>query len=572
MKVNRKTILMVVLISIVLFLVNIINNKKNLIATQELDGIKKTNIKSPRNNSNRKSQDDLVNRLKVLDSTEIREVFSLDFIGRSPSDLADVVNQFDHSLEAIPFMEVMIAELLKNNNESACLAVAKLIREPRTQNIFISLLIAKIAKEDPQHSLMLAKEHAPEKILVTQLNNILPKLILQDPTLAFEEYAKISNTPGASMCFDKMMKAWADKPEVVLQYIKDNPDFEMKSEALAFAMKSMAKTNPVEALHFLVESNLGSDKLNYVNGILEELTHAQDIVDFANQAGNLSDTRLKNKIYSAIIPKLAKTDVDAAVRLLMAMSTGLARNESLGGIVKIITDVNSIDESIEKCNVFHDDVDKMNAEILVLKNIAQSNPLEALNHTLSQDSFQQAEKIKICFDAWCQKDAENALKWYIQHSGEENITAAINSGNLIKNISTKSPEQASQLLSEQPDLFPANLTNINAVSMQWVDSDPVSATRWLSTLAESADVSKSYMSAASKWAQYDAHNASKWVSGLKPGDSRDYAVMGIAENCMFDDEERSYEWIQTIRNEKLKQDALNRLNQISTGKKQRMNR
>lgn len=175
----------------------------------------------------------------------------------------------------------------------------------------------------------------------------------------------------------------------------------------------------------------------------------------------------------------------------------------------------------------------------------RSSPLEALRLGIElPEGMAQTELIGRAAAEWATKDRDSALEWAKQIE-DENLRQQV-TGQMVAAFADQDPVRAAHVAQQEMVAGAEQDRAVVTVIQHWVQTDPESASAWVSQFPDDPLGLAAVESLVNLWANQDLVESGKWLLSLPSNALQRSGVLAYARVLMLSDPELARHWVSSV--------------------------
>jgi hypothetical protein len=270
--------------------------------------------------------------------------------------------------------------------------------------------------------------------------------------------------------------------------------------------------------------------------------------------------RIHAEFRQLLIRRWAQKDAPAAADWINRNLSGAARDPALNSVATTWaeTDSNGAEQWARQLT---DPDERGGALLAIASEITRDDPVAALSLAAELPASQTRDDFLIhAASEWAGRDSKTAIDWGKQIQDESlraQMLAAIATG-----FAEADPAAAATLAAQSLPPGRAQDDAVVGIVQRWTQQDPEEAAAWVVAFPEGKLRDTALEAVVKLWADKDITDAGAWVSTLSAQAGSDVAIGAYAEKLGVQFPETAAEWLQDIRDVRLRDERMVRLAEL----------
>jgi len=353
----------------------------------------------------------------------------------------------------------------------------------------------------------------------------------QNPSAALSAVNSVGDASQRDSWQTRLLDRWIGTDrEAALQWAVSQPPSAKRTSLIAKVAAEAAKDSPAEML--MLAATLDTKARREVARRVLTIWAKSEPRAALAALEEMDDRHLKQRTENSLVHEWAQSDPMAVFEWARTRGASESRTQALSTALR-----NVAQSDPAEALALAEDLDKgarSNAINSVLRQWGRDDP-RAAAAWLDASPRESPSAIAAIIGEYAQLDAEEAVHWLLSQPAD---AQRLGVPAIVWPLSEESPEVALELIERLDDPTTAMIAGSQLMS-RWIVDDPRAAVRAIVRIGDDARPAL-YTSAFSTWSRHDPESANAFI-GQIPASGRDAAIQGVMQHALSDGDVESAE-------------------------------
>ncbi|MCY3837187.1 MAG: hypothetical protein OXH09_00775 [Gammaproteobacteria bacterium] len=407
----------------------------------------------------------------------------------------------------------------------------EIARRTSAENELTRIRAAAQAASDPANAWRKALEMDTGEPRTQTLWAVAWRWFDQNPSAALSAVNSVGDTSQRDSWQTRLLDRWIGTDrEAALQWAVSQPSSAKRTSLIAKVAADAAKDSPAEML--VLAGTLDTKARREVARRVLAIWAKSEPRAALAALEEMDDRRFKQTTGHSLVHEWAQSDPMAVFEWARTRPASESRTQALSTALR-----NVAQSDPAQALALAEDLDKgarSNAIDSVLRQWGRDDP-RAAAAWLDASPRESPGAVAAIIGEYAQLDAEEAVDWLLSQPAD---AQRLGVSAIVWPLSEESPEVALELIERLDDPTTAMIAGPQLMS-RWVVDDPRAAVRAIARIGADARPTL-YTSAFSTWSRHDPESANAFI-GQTPASGRDAAIQGVMQHALSDGDVESAE-------------------------------